>query len=860
MQTMKIIAKKRTLALLVALIMALTLWTAVPLTASADPPDFTLTYSEGALILGAEDDQDNAYTETTNTQLTINLTSPIGAATTRYFTTSADVDAGNWQLDSGLTGDDLATLTEVTANRAYGVTIPAEATGTVTLTVGDYAITFTVTESVVGSNVVKPGETFEADEIEWRVLIGGNSSLVIAEHVLESRTYHDILTYPTWASSDIRTYLSGTFLNTLSNLSTKIIEKTDIQTRSAPYGINGSFAVTADKVFLLGIEEAYYAGRDSVTVGTYAFTSTGTNAVRANGDTVIFADDNARKSVYIGSGDTSSLWWLRSPSPGTGTSGASAVDFSSGGLYAFNVNSLRGVRPALCLDLSAPVSTSSLLTVDGGAGSSYYAEGTSVSIAAHLAPDGQEFAEWTGADEGSFAEDDATQSPTTFTMPEGAVTLTAQYRWAAPDVTIDYEHETLTGLVGEASYTFGETSGSAEDGTYPIAETWFGTEDFSIVRNASGSVLASQLLLLDIPARPDAPEGITPTAETFAGENDGTITGVTTAMQYKLATESAWTDVIDALLTGDALTGLAPGSYEVRLNAKSYSFASAAAPVIIAAYVPPTPQTYAVTVTNGTGSASYAEGDTVSISANAPAAGQVFDTWTTSDGVTFADPSSATTTFTMPAKAVTVTATYKEDSKDSDGDGVPDYVEEQEGTDPNDACDFKDTDGDGVPDYIEIIDGTDPNNKESFKDTNGDGIPDYVEDNPAPVVEINGWVYEDGVWKYFVDSVAKTGWLYDDGAWYYLGTDGIMQTGWLYDKNYKAWFFLAGNGAMKTGWVKDDGNWYYLRGDGAMIAGKWLHDTDGSWYYLSGNGKMLTGKQTVSGKIYSFKTNGEWIS
>jgi hypothetical protein len=36
----------------------------------------------------------------------------------------------------------------------------------------------------------------------------------------------------------------------------------------------------------------------------------------------------------------------------------------------------------------------------------------------------------------------------------------------------------------------------------------------------------------------------------------------------------------------------------------------------------------------------------------------VFDNWTTPDGVVFANAMSATTTFVMPAKAVTITASY----------------------------------------------------------------------------------------------------------------------------------------------------------------------------------------------------------
>ena len=69
---------------------------------------------------------------------------------------------------------------------------------------------------------------------------------------------------------------------------------------------------------------------------------------------------------------------------------------------------------------------------------------------------------------------------------------------------------------------------------------------------------------------------------------------------------------------------------------------------------------FAVTVTNGIASASFAqENDVVTITANAPESGFLFDQWTTEDGVTFASETSASTTFVMPAKAVTVSATYK---------------------------------------------------------------------------------------------------------------------------------------------------------------------------------------------------------
>nr|WP_281272223.1 cadherin-like beta sandwich domain-containing protein [Paenibacillus flagellatus] len=70
-------------------------------------------------------------------------------------------------------------------------------------------------------------------------------------------------------------------------------------------------------------------------------------------------------------------------------------------------------------------------------------------------------------------------------------------------------------------------------------------------------------------------------------------------------------------------------------------------------------ETYTLTVENGTGSGSYTEGQLVTIKADTPPSGKEFDKWTGGNGGTFADANSSTTTFTMPAGAATVTATYK---------------------------------------------------------------------------------------------------------------------------------------------------------------------------------------------------------
>ena len=68
------------------------------------------------------------------------------------------------------------------------------------------------------------------------------------------------------------------------------------------------------------------------------------------------------------------------------------------------------------------------------------------------------------------------------------------------------------------------------------------------------------------------------------------------------------------------------------------------------------------------GSGEYSEGETVTIKAG-ERSGYKFSGWTTDDGVKFADSKSAETTFTMPGKAVTVTANWTKSGGGSGGGG-----------------------------------------------------------------------------------------------------------------------------------------------------------------------------------------------
>ena len=68
---------------------------------------------------------------------------------------------------------------------------------------------------------------------------------------------------------------------------------------------------------------------------------------------------------------------------------------------------------------------------------------------------------------------------------------------------------------------------------------------------------------------------------------------------------------------------------------------------------------YTVTVNGGTGAGTYKESASVTITATVPT-GKRFVEWTSESGITFADKTSVTTTFTMPAGDVTVTANYED--------------------------------------------------------------------------------------------------------------------------------------------------------------------------------------------------------
>lgn len=137
---------------------------------------------------------------------------------------------------------------------------------------------------------------------------------------------------------------------------------------------------------------------------------------------------------------------------------------------------------------------------------------------------------------------------------------------------------------------------------------------------------------------------------------------------------------------------------------------------------------YALSVTSGSSATAYLlNGQSTTVTANAPQSGYVFDRWTLVSGTgTLADQYNPSTSFTLNASAnATIKANYKLDPNgDMDGDGIKNSWEQQYGLDPfspNDA--YTDLDGDGLTNIAEYNLGKNPTVYDNGTSTLGSTVP-----------------------------------------------------------------------------------------------------------------------------------------
>ncbi|OEF96577.1 S-layer homology domain-containing protein [Desulfuribacillus alkaliarsenatis] len=99
-----------------------------------------------------------------------------------------------------------------------------------------------------------------------------------------------------------------------------------------------------------------------------------------------------------------------------------------------------------------------------------------------------------------------------------------------------------------------------------------------------GDTPAGAITEIVVPEVPAAPTGLTAVAPTTSANDDGQITGVSDALEYRLQPSGAWVSVPTG---ANEITGLAPGTYEVRVAEDGDTPAGAITEITVPGYTAP---------------------------------------------------------------------------------------------------------------------------------------------------------------------------------------------------------------------------------------------------------------------------------
>lgn len=155
--------------------------------------------------------------------------------------------------------------------------------------------------------------------------------------------------------------------------------------------------------------------------------------------------------------------------------------------------------------------------------------------------------------------------------PSATFTATGDNTGTLADVTMDMSYSTDGGATWNAITAIRDMTAELSGVT---------AENDVQVKRLSDSALMndSDPQVIDV-TQAAAPSGLAGVACTTADQNDGKITGVNSAMEYKLSSEAVWKDV-----PGTELNGLSDGTYQVRVKATGAALASPAANVDVEAH------------------------------------------------------------------------------------------------------------------------------------------------------------------------------------------------------------------------------------------------------------------------------------
>jgi hypothetical protein len=220
---------------------------------------------------------------------------------------------------------------------------------------------------------VSVGDRITFGDYTWRILdIMDDRALILSEDIIELRPFHDTMAFVSWATSDIRTYLNGEFLDGFDETERVRISETTLINNVNPwfYGSDvrpylteellhlfeetdpAQFAEvpTNDFVFLLSLDELIKYFGDSGQVENPAEDSLWWLSDVYDGERVAtVARDIAWEGGMLNTGEPW-MWWLRTH--GYDTSSAAVMPDGVIGMNGANVHQWDvGLRPAMWLDL-----------------------------------------------------------------------------------------------------------------------------------------------------------------------------------------------------------------------------------------------------------------------------------------------------------------------------------------------------------------------------------------------------------------------------------------------------------------------------------------------------------------------------
>lgn len=200
---------------------------------------------------------------------------------------------------------------------------------------------------------LKIGEIIQFGGYDWRILdIKNNEALIITEHIIEQRPYHDAYKDITWADCSLRRYLNEELYDSLNATDkSRIIPVLNKNPDNQWYGTTGGVD-TMDNIFLLSLEEVCKYFGDSLSK---------LHNPRKNQRYWFERKDenNSKRIARLLDKGWGWWWWLRSP--GRLSIKAAYIHGTDGNIGIQGNNILKGnisdgrctggVRPALWLKL-----------------------------------------------------------------------------------------------------------------------------------------------------------------------------------------------------------------------------------------------------------------------------------------------------------------------------------------------------------------------------------------------------------------------------------------------------------------------------------------------------------------------------